>query len=72
MPRFEVGAQVTIRDTISTQHKGSAGRITRVMPHNRGKHTLDKYEVTLANGEKQVFWDVQLAAVDGKPEQGSS
>jgi len=66
MPRFELGTQVTILETISSLYAGQEGRITQVIVHKRGNYTLDKYEVEFAAGEKCVFWDIQLAVVNGR------
>ena len=60
MPRFELGARVLVRSTIFNGHVGDEGSISKVIPHKSGKRTLDKYEVEFADGEKSLFWDIQL------------
>jgi len=60
MPRFETGARVLVRSTIFNRHVGDEGSISKVIPHKSGKRTLDKYEVEFPDGDKSVFWDIQL------------
>jgi hypothetical protein len=61
MPRFKNGSRVQVLPTIFNRHNGFQGDITEVVAHKTGKQTLDKYEVQFANGERSVFWDIQLA-----------
>jgi hypothetical protein len=63
-PRHEVEQLVSIRDVIFSRYAGLTGRIVSVHEHGRGTHTLDKYTVAFAKGEQEVFWDIQLEALD--------
>jgi hypothetical protein len=65
MPRFQVGAAVRIRDTISTPHSNKIGVILQTLPHKRHIRTLDRYIVGLPSGVELNVWDIQLESPQG-------
>ena len=64
MPRFKVGDRVKILPVVATPFVGLEGTIHEVLPHDRNITTLDRYTVVFEWGEKQSFYDAQLARVE--------
>ena len=64
MPRFKVGDRVKILPVSATPFVGLEGTIDEVLPNNRDITMLDRYTVIFKWGEKQSFYDVQLAPAE--------
>ena len=61
MSRFNVGDRVTILPVATTPFVGLNAIVHIVQPHERNITILDRYIVEFEWGEKQSFFDVQLA-----------
>jgi len=64
MPRFNAGDRVKILPVIATPFVGLEGAVREILPHDRDITTLDRYTVIFEWGEKQSFYDAQLARVE--------
>ena len=64
MTRFKVGDRVRILPVVATPFVGLEGTVHEVLPHDRDITTLDRYAVVFEWGEKQTFYDAQLAYVE--------
>jgi len=64
MPRYQIGDRVKIQSDGATPFAGLEGVIQEHQPHDRGVTVLDRYIVLFQWGERQTFYDVQLAPVD--------
>lgn len=63
MPRFKIGDRIRILPTSPTPFEALQGTIDQVQPHDRDITILDRYTVVFDWGEKQSFFDAQLAHV---------
>jgi hypothetical protein len=61
--KFNIGDQVKILPEVQTLFVGAEGVIHEVAANDRGISTLDRYVVMFKWGEKQIFYDVQLARI---------
>ena len=61
MPRFKLRDRVKILSTVKTPFIDLEGTIQEVHGNDRDITALDRYTVIFEWGEKQVFYDVQLA-----------
>lgn len=59
--RFNIGDRVKILPNVPTPFVGLEGAVGEVLPHDRSISSLDRYVVLFAWGERQSFYDVQLA-----------
>jgi hypothetical protein len=66
MPRYQIGDRIKILSDGATRFAGLEGVIQELQPHDRGVRVLDRYIVLFQWGERQTFYDVQLALVDPK------
>jgi hypothetical protein len=66
MPRYQIGDRIKILSDGATRFAGLEGVIQELQPHDRGVTVLDRYIVLFQWGERQTFYDVQLALVDSK------
>ena len=64
MPRFSAGDRVKILPLVATPFVGLEGTVRAILPHDRHITTLDRYTVVFEWGEKQSFYDAQLARVE--------
>ena len=64
MTRFEVGDRVKILPTVATPFVGLDGTVHEILPHARDITTLHRYVVVFGWGEKQAFYDAQLAGIE--------
>jgi hypothetical protein len=63
MPRYQIGDRIKILSDGATRFAGLEGIIQELQPHDRGVTVLDRYIVLFQWGERQTFYDVQLALV---------
>ena len=64
MPRYQIGDRIKILSDGATPFAGLEGVIEDLRPHDRGVTVLDRYIVLFQWGERQTFYDVQLALVN--------
>ena len=65
MPRYRIGDRIKILPESATLFAGFEAIIQEIRPHKRGITELDSYIVLFQGGERHMFYDVQLARVDG-------
>jgi hypothetical protein len=68
MTRLRIGDRVKILSNASSPFADLQGEVVEVVPNDRGIRTLDRYVVAFAWGERQSFYDVQLAGLDKEQE----
>ena len=64
MPRFNLGDRVKILAVVATPFVGLEGAVREILLHDRDIAALDRYTVVFEWGEKQSFYDAQLARVE--------
>ena len=64
MPRYQIGDRIRILPEGATPFAGLEGLVQEVLPNDRNISTLHRYTVLFEWGERQTFYEVQLALVD--------
>jgi len=58
--KFTVGQTVQIGDAIFSRYHEQLGTVLEIIPHPRGRDTLDKYRIQFSDGSESIFWSIQL------------
>ena len=59
--RFKAGDRVVVRADDPSPFAGLQATVQEILPHERDVAVLDRYVVVFEWGEKQSFYDAQLA-----------